>query len=174
MIIPDDVIQIDLHGVVLQLEMIVDGHEFQRRGVQAEMIRLQGGFPGRNLAEQFPGAPVGDDCQALGNRCPHASGVIEVMMRNDRFRHRLSRNHGPGCFDQCERPGLVHRHLEHRQMVGEFQKNGVVAPVTVEPPHTRGQPVRPRPPVQTRHLEVKTVPTGVRPDRQSVRPRYSC
>ena len=85
MCVGDDAIDVDVHGLVGQLEMVVHGAEFQRFRRAAERVgkqlrRTRGHFANEGLV-----ATLHHDRQSFGDGRTQAAGVIEVMMRDDRL-----------------------------------------------------------------------------------------
>ena len=104
----DDVIEIDLHRRILQLEVIVDRPELQRLRGCAERIRRDRALAKRDLAEQSFRPLVRDDRQPLRHRLADAARVIEVMMRDDELGHGLSGHRRARAIDER----LVHAWLD--------------------------------------------------------------
>ena len=71
----------------------------------------------------------------FGHRLADAARVIEVVMRDDELGQRFGRHRRARAFDERLRPRLARRRLEHREVIGELEEDGVGAARAVQQPH---------------------------------------
>jgi hypothetical protein len=100
------VIEIELHRVVLEHELVVHGHDLELLRMQRELVGDDGVFAGEEFLEEGDVVLVRDDRQPFGHGGSQPAGVIKVVMRDDRVRQRL-RTERPRLVDDRLRPLLV-------------------------------------------------------------------
>src|SRR5690606_30003370 len=95
-----DLVNIERHLVVLQAQMSVNRNKVQcpPRWVRHDVGEARG-RPGRHVVENALVAPVRNYCEAGLDGSAEAPRVIEMMMRHDQVRQRLTRDEPVGEVD---------------------------------------------------------------------------
>ena len=90
-------------------------------------------LPRDEILEELLVAAKGDDRQTFSDRDAQPARMVEMVMGDDRVRQRL-RTERPRLVDDRLRSGLVHRHLEQREMVVELEHDAAMIARTGKPP----------------------------------------
>ena len=114
-------VDVQLHGIVLELEVIIDRDDLRNFRVAAQRIREQLRGARGDFFHVFDVLAVGDDGQSFRHGSPQAAGVVDVMVRHDDLRDRLARHGGARLFNDCEAVGLAAVGFEQHQVIVKLE-----------------------------------------------------
>ena len=126
MVVADDVVDVDLVGRVLQLQVVVYRDELQGLRIPSQSVREQLGRTRHHFTEDSLVAPAGNNRQPFGHGRPESDTVVEVVVRLDDLSHALAGNE---CIDHLENRlerGVRAVRLDHREVVVEFEERVAV------------------------------------------------